>query len=1023
MGNVERSKMNPLNLKPEHKAIREYYSELEKLTAKLNAKTEGAVAPLFANLLRHCAGQAGFTLIEQFSVKRPAQTIRVDGAVVDEFKLAHGLWEAKDSGDDLASEIKKKIEKGYPKDNILFQSPTRAVLYQDGSVALDADITKPEKLIEILKLFIEYEPPAYEQWGQAVEEFKLRVPEIGEGLLKLIEEQRKSNPEFVRAFEDFTRVVQESINPNIATQAVEEMLIQHILTERIFRTIFNNPDFATRNVIAREIEKVVQALTSRSFSRSDFLKSLDRFYGAIETTASTIDDYSQKQAFLNTVYEKFFQGFSVKAADIYGIVYTPQPIVNFMVSSVEHILKKEFGRSLSDENVHIIDPFVGTGNFIINIMRRIQKTKLPQKYAEELHCNEVMLLPYYIASMNIEHAYYDLTGSYKPFDGICLVDTFEVTEQMSIFGHENTQRIAKQRNAPIFVVIANPPYNAGQVNENDNNKNRKYLFFDKRVSDTYAKTSNAQLVRKLNDPYIKAIRWATDRINNEGVIAFVTNNSFLRKNTFDGIRKCLEKEFSEIYTLNLGGNVRDNPKLSGSTHNVFGIQVGVSINIFIKHNKIDSNKQKAKIYYHETGEYWTKEEKYAFLENKTSITKIDWTILTPDKSGNWISPSDTGEYEKLVPLFLKGNAKDNHSIFRKESLGVATNRDGIVFNFKKDSLINNIKSCLNSYNSEVTRLQNADPQSNIDEFVDYKILKWSSTLKNHLQRGTKGKFDESKITTSLYRPFSTQYFYYDKLLVDRPAHFNDYIQNPINNTFLCVNVTQEKPFICIATIHIPELVSTGGFGSPTHAIPFFTYFEDGANRTENITDWALEEFRKQYKDPSITKWDIFHYVYGYLHHPGYRAKYAANLRRELPRIPYASDFWAFAKAGKRLAEIHVHYEDQPEYPLTQVENPLKPLNWRVEKMKLSPDKSAVIYNDFLTLTGIPPAVYEYKLGNRSALEWIIDQYRVKIDPRSGITNDPNNPDDPDYIVRLLKKIITVSLETVEIVKGLPEKFE
>lgn len=1016
-----------LNLKPDHKAVRAYYAELAMLTKNLNANDEGAVAPLFANLLRHAASQAHRTLIEQFPIKRNGSSLRVDGAIVDEFKLAHGYWEAKDTADDLTVEVKKKLEKGYPRENILFQAPERAILYQNGSLVMDSDITKPENLIEVLKLFFEYEPPAFDQWNRAVEEFKLKVPELGEGLLKLIEEQRRGNPAFVRAFDDFTRVVQESINPNISTQAVEEMLIQHILTERIFRKIFNNPDFTTRNVIAVEIEKVVRALTSRSFSRDAFLGSLDRFYGAIEETASTISDYSEKQAFLNTVYEKFFQGFSVKAADIYGIVYTPQPIVNFMVNSVEHILKEEFGRSLSDENVHIIDPFVGTGNFIINVMRHIQKTKLPQKYANELHCNEVMLLPYYIASMNIEHEYMNLTGTYQTFEGICLVDTFEAGEQPSFFGSANTERITKQRKAPIFVVIANPPYNAGQVNENDNNKNRKYPILDKRISDTYGKASKAQLIRKYNDPYIKAIRWASDRIKHEGVVVFVSNNSFISKPSFDGVRKYLAEEFSEIYLLDLGGNVRTNPKLSGSTNNVFGIQLGVSINIFIKNP--EKSKQKARIHYARLGEFDTKEQKYAFLERASCISNVQWSYLTPDINNHWLNENIESNYSRFHPIGvkeIKKSKKENtSSIFKNFSSGVVTSRDEWVFNFNKHDLETLINRFSNNYASELSRWKNSDKKKSVDDFVnnDPSFIKWTDRLKDHLRKLKELSIDSSQIRTSIYRPFTKQFLYFDKLLNQRQYQLPVIFPKDKASLMICTNMTEEKPFTSLMTDLIPEYVCTGGFGSPTQCFPFYTYSEDGTNRTENITDWALSEFQEHYNDPSITKWDIFYYVYGYLHHPGYRTKYAANLRRELPRIPFAPDFWSFSRAGKRLAEIHVHYEDQPEYPLVQVENPDKPLDWRVEKMKLSADKTALVYNDFLTLTGIPPAVYEYKLGNRSALEWIVDQYRVKTDARSGITNDPNNPEDPEYIVRLVKKIVTVSLETVELVKGLPGEWE
>jgi predicted helicase len=364
------------------------------------------------------------------------------------------------------------------------------------------------------------------------------------------------------------------------------MLIQHLLTERLFRTIFNNPDFTRRNIIAAEIEKVIDALASQSFSRADFLQKLDRFYLAMEQAAATISDFSQKQQFLNTVYEKFFQGFCVKVADTHGIVYTPPSIVRFMVKSVAEILEKEFGKTLGSKGVHILDPFVGTGNFIVHLMQEIPRIALPHKFAHELHANEIMLLPYYIASMNIEHAFYEATGQYEPFEGICLVDTFGTAEgghgEFGFFNEENSARVQKQRKAPIFVVIGNPPYNTNQADENDNNKNRKYPVIDARIAATYAADSKATLRNKLSDPYIKAIRWASDRIGSDGIVALVTNSGFLDGIACDGMRKDLAEDFDAIYVLDLGGNVRKHPKLSGTTHNVFGIQVGVSVNILVR---------------------------------------------------------------------------------------------------------------------------------------------------------------------------------------------------------------------------------------------------------------------------------------------------------------------------------------------------------------------------------------------------------------------------------------------------------
>jgi len=509
--------------------------------------------------------------------------------VLDNYGLNHGLWEAKDSADDLDREIKHKFAIGYPKQNILFWQPDRAVLYQNGERFYAADLKQPEDLVHVLKLFLEFAPPAIAEWEKAVEEFRDKVPQIGASLKALIEKERQTNQRFITAFEDFCALCRGSLNPNISLEAVEEMIIQHILTERIFRKIFDVADFISRNVIAQEIEKVISALTSRSFSRDDFSQSLEHFYGAIENAAATISDFNEKQTFLNTVYERFFQGFCVKVADTHGIVYTPQPLVNSMVASVEHVLKEEFGKTLGDRDAHILDPFTGTGNFIVNLMRHIPKSALPHKFAHELHCNEIMLLPYYVASMNIEHAYYEATGQYESFEAICLVDTFQTAEkeqsELSFFDEKNSARVDRQKKAPIRVVIGNPPYNAWQMDENDNHKNRKYPELDRRIHVTYSDDSSATLKNSLSDPYIKAIRWASDRIGESGIVCFVTNNGYVEGIAADGMRKHLAKEFDLVYVLDLGGNVRKHPKLSGTTHNVFGIQVGVRVNLFVRKPK------------------------------------------------------------------------------------------------------------------------------------------------------------------------------------------------------------------------------------------------------------------------------------------------------------------------------------------------------------------------------------------------------------------------------------------------------
>jgi predicted helicase len=1002
-----------LSLKPTSAKVKDYYNALNQF-GQLNISHETAVRQAFASLLDDCARKFKWKLVQEFRIPLPKnKSIIVDGAVLDSFTLKHGFWEAKDLADSLEREIKKKLELGYPKNNIIFQSPEKAILYQKGlRVGLNEDITDADNLVELLKEFFRYREPQHEEWEAAVADFSSRIPEIAGAVKSIIEKERKTNKKFVASFEGFVLLCRQAINPNLSDDAVETMLIQHLLTERIFRRVFNNPEFTRRNIIAAEIEKVIDSLTSRHFSRDAFLKDLDRFYHAIEINADNATDFSEKQTFLNTVYERFFQGFSPKEADTHGIVYTPQPIVNFMVRSVEEILKKEFGKSLGDREVHILDPFVGTGNFIVRVMQEIPKTRLQYKYENELHCNEVMLLPYYISSMNIEHAYLDATGEYKPFEGICLVDTFELAEasQSSLFTAENTARVERQKQSPIFVIIGNPPYNMGQINENDNNKNRKYKVLDALVRNTYAADSQAQLLTKLSDPYVKALRWATNRIAGDGIVAFVTNDSFLDQAAFDGMRKHLATDFSRLYILDLGGNVRKNPKLSGTTHNVFGIQVGVSINILIKNNK----HKETEIRYAAVDEWWRKEEKYNFLESHSRVSEISWTEIHPDKKFIWLNQPSNEDFPLLTPL-SDGLAQ---AVFISHCPGINTSRDAVVYAFSAPEL-QNVETQAQLYNAEVRRLK-ASRLNVADAELDDRV-KWSEALKIKAERGVVAAYSPQFVRRAMYRPFCSKLLHYDPVFIDRPSLFKLYAPENVDkqNKLICLTgPSSEKPFMALLTTGLTDLHFTSP-GCGTQCFPFYTYDEDGTNRRENITDWALAELRETYGEYKITKWDIFYYIYAVLHHPEYRTRYAANLKRELPRIPYAPAFPAFVKAGKRLAELHVDYEKQKEYPLERKEKPGEKLNLRVEKMRLTKDKQTLVYNDFLTLTGIPKETYDYRLGNRSALEWVIDQYQVSTDKRSGITNDPNR-DDKEYILRLIGQVITVSLETVKIVNALPD---
>ena len=939
--------MPDFNIKPTHKPIKTYYAELEKY-AQHGAENEGTVRAAFQNLLQHYCHQSNLTLLCEKSHYTPEKRrITPDGEVVDTFGLPHGYWEAKDTHDDLHVEADKKFAAGYPSKNIVVQSPTHALLYQHGRLQLDLDISEPRNLIQVLKGFFAYQEENISAWHTAVAEFKDTVPELGDKLAALIQTERQNNPHFQEAFTSFHRQCQASINPHLSIAAVEEMLIQHLLTERIFATVFRNRDFTRRNIIAREIEKVIDVLTEHALNRDQFLRILDPFYIALEQTAATITDFSQKQGFLNTVYEQFFQGFSVKVADTHGIVYTPQPIVDFMVKSVEHILQTEFNRSMSDRGVHIIDPFVGTGNFIVRVMQALDPISLERKYTAdppELQCNEVMLLPYYIANLNIEQQFYTATNRYASYQGICLVDTFGMAEerQMQLFTPANTERVKKQKETPMFVVIGNPPYNAGQLNENDNNRNRKYETMDKLIAETYAKDSKATLRNKLYDPYVKAIRWALDRIGDEGVVAFVTNNSFLDGVAFDGMRKHLAADCDAIYILDLGGNARRGLKVSDA--NVFGIRVGVSINLFMKNRENPS--ESPRILYYRTDDLWNRKQKFDFLNEREHAGGVAWKSIEPDDRHTWLTEGLHAEFDTFTPMGTKqaksAKGKVEDVIFKTYSNGVKTNRDAWVYNFDQNTLTENISGMIDTYNAEVARWeQQMDRKVKLDDFVvsgDTKI-KWSRDLKAKLKRGRTTEYTNDKVRTSFYRPFTKLNLYFDQTMNDVVAVFPSIfptLYTETENRMICVaGIGDRKGFGCLITNRITTFDLAF---EKTQCFPFYTYDEDGTNRRENITDWALAHFRTRYRDDTLTKWDIFHYNYGLLHHPDYREKYEANLKRDLPHIPFAENFWAFAKAGARLADIHVNYESQPEYDkLKFIQNPDVPLNWRVEKMKLSKD--------------------------------------------------------------------------------------
>jgi len=962
-------------------------------------------------------------LIPELGFKVKLNYIEPDGTFRDDFYRHRGYWEAKDTHDNLAAEVRKKIARGYPLTNTIFEDTRQALLYQNGELAQKADLTKPRQLCDLLNAFFGYTEPALESFDHAIDEFKERIPDLARGLVEKIVYAHEHNRAFIEAFQKFFDLCKASLNPNLRREAVDEMLVQHLLTERLIRTIFDQPDFVRRNIIAAEVEKLIDALTSQNFSRNDFLKSLDRFYIAIEESARTIQSFSDKQHFLNTLYERFFKGYSIKDADKLGIVYTPQEIVDFMSASVVELLEKEFGKKLGDPDVFVLDPCTGTGNFIVNLLGRVKKADLAQFYREQLFANEVMLLPYYIASLNIEHAHYELAGGYDPFDGICFVDTLDLAEEQGRFklmAEANTERVERQKKAPITVVIGNPPYNANQINEWDNNRNRKYPVVDSRVRATYAKDSEGGLKNKLYDPYVKFLRWATDRLQgSDGIVCMITNNNFvIDKFPFDGVRKRVVQEFTDILHLDLHGNARRDLRLSGSSHNVFGIPLGVGITIAIRNKEAASHTVRL----FRVPERWKRTEKLRQLAKWGSAYHFDWSNGTPCPYNSWIQYKAAGDFDDLIPLATKAvkmsKGLNGNAVFKKYSVGIKSNRDEIVFDFQRRPLLTRMEQFIESYNSHVDRLRRAKGPVEIDDFVSYQHVKWDGTLKQHLQRFREGVFDERHIRQTLYRPFTTEFLYFDPLCINRvylqPRIFPTTTAERENAAICCTNHAQ-TPFVVLISNRIPNEAVGGRAGQ---CFPFYFYGEDGGKRRENITDWALDQFRKHYKSQKLDKWDIFHCVYSLLHHPGYRERYANELKREIPRIPFVPDFKSFAAVGKQLADLHLGYEELSPYKLERVEGDAVPLSYRVERMKLAKDKRSLVVNESLTLAGIPAETFDYRLGTRSALDWVVAQYRVTTDELSGITSDPNRDDDPEYIVRLIGQVIRVSVETVDIVNRL-----
>jgi len=1013
-------------------AINKYYNKISQYKRFGGTRNETSLRRAFANLIEEYLPK-NLELVDELHLKHSAK--RPDGTIKDSWQKTYGHWESKDSKDNLDDEIEKKLEIGYPTFNILFENTEQIVLIQKGEEIMRGEIKKPDFLHRILTTFIKYVPPEIEDFQKAVKDFKENIPDIVEALRAMIAEQEK-NPDFRIQREKFWNVCRESINPEISAFDIREMLIQHILTAEIFDTVFGDSHFHRENNIARELEIVVNTFFTGAVRR-DMLASIDSYYKVIKQAAAAIESYYEKQKFLKVIYENFYKAYNPKGADKLGVVYTPNEIVKFMVESTDYLLEKHFGKNMSDKNVQILDPSTGTGTFITDIIEYIPEQYLEHKYKNEIHCNELAILPYYIANLNIEYTYQQKMNKYVPFENIVFVDTLDnlgfsfagKQNKTSLFAMsaENLDRIIKQNEKKISVIIGNPPYNANQQNENDNNKNRAYKEIDKRIKDTYIYHSNAQK-SKVYDMYARFYRWATDRINGNGIIAFITNRSFINSRTFDGFRKSMSNEFDYIYIVDLHGDIRANSEQAKA--NVFNIMTGVAIAFFIRKEKADSKFIK---YY--SLDYPTAKEKLDFLQTNTLRT-IPFDNIQADDNSNWINLANN-DFNTLKPLIDKQNKlaktiKNKEVLFYKYSNGTVTNRDEWVFDFNNEQLKSKINYFYDEYNyvvkdwknhiKGIKNFANIKPDDKIklaSDFVFSKefTIKWSGRLfRDKLLKLRTSKFKSEFIRFAHYRPFTKKYLYSDYIPIDIQGQLFEFLPVGKENKIISINQSK-KEFNVLASDTIIDL----HFNGDSVCIPLYLY-DKKENRSDNLTDWGLKQFTDHYKDETISKEDIFYYTYAVLHNPVYIKKYELNLNREFPRVPFYKDFRKWSKWGKELMDLHIGYETVDSYELGIMNYELKGKSEKYipkTKLKANVEAGEIVLDEITTLTGIPDLAWEYKFGNRSALHWIVDQYKEKNQQDKTIAEKFNTYKFADYketVIDLIKRITTVSVRTMEIVK-------
>ena len=859
-------------------------------------------------------------------------------------------------------------------------------------------------------------------------------------------------------FEAFTEGLRLNLNPDISHDDAVQMLSQHLITQPVFDALFEGYEFSENNPVSQVMGAMVKVLDGANLGTET--AQLESFYESVRTRAAGIDDAAAKQTIVKELYEKFFSTAFSKTSEKLGIVYTPNEIVDFIIHSVNDILKDEFDATLSDEGIHILDPFTGTGTFIVRLLQSglIKPHDLARKYRYELHANEIVLLAYYVAAINIEETYHSLRGGeYVPFDGIVLTDTFQMFEDddelddMGIF-QANNDRVIAQKERDIRVIIGNPPYSKGQTSGNDDNANNSYPTLDGKIRDTYAKRSTATNKNNLYDSYIRAIRWASDRIGDSGVVAYVSNGGYIDGNTADGLRLSLIDEFTSVYIFNLRGNQRtagEQSRREGGKVFGSGSRATIAIALFVKNPK---QQTPGNLYYYDIGDYLDTKQKLSKIAGFGSLAALPWKRIEPSPEGDWINKRN-GDFARFTPIGEKDKAKSREArVFATHSAGLRSNRDAWVYNFNSELLRRNVETTTAAFNENSNSLKEGTSQA---VEVDPTKISWSDGLRSLAQRGSLLSIEESAFRVALYRPFQPQNLYFSPSLNERryqlPLAFPE-IGLP-NWGYYLTAPGAGHPFSLLMTSSIPDLAFWGS-GSGQF-FPRYTYrvvendpsslFPDdgtlgvfdemdnkltapvtsGFERIDNITDEILTDYQQSF-GKGVTKDDIFFYVYGLLHSREYRAEFEADLKKMLPRIPKVKAFKQFIEAGRALSELHLNYETVEPYPLIESATPNASL--RVTKMRYAKEgrqdnKTTIIYNDDITFTGIPEEAQEYLLGSRSALEWIIERYQVKTDKASGIVNDPNawgeEHGNPRYILDLIKRITTVSVETVKIVNGLP----